>query len=173
MTANNIRGWARALCLIAVFIPTVVGADTFVRFRLETDDRSPFAVGLAGTIHKTPWYLPKARFPVHKGERFPGGEFTPWLDLGKWAGDRMHGQMKRSGGVAEFPYVTVQFELDPLPERLTATIELADRPDPKAVKKRWREPAPPCLADPPQSSAAAAVPSAGPAAAGTRAGAAA
>ena len=51
--------------------------------------------------------------------RCPAGQFTPWLDLQQLAGNRLHGRLQRSGGVAEFPNVTADFVCDPP----------ADRPD--------------------------------------------
>ena len=118
------------------------GADTFVRFRVTDPGEAPFAVNLAGNIHKAPWYLPKARFPEGKGEWFGAGEYSPWVHVSEWAGEAMHGRMSRAGGVAEFPFVTVRFEMEAMPEVVGVEIELADRADANAVRKRWREEAP-------------------------------
>ena len=65
--------------------------------------------------------------------------FTEWFDLGKYAGSKLHGQLHRAGGVAEFPNITADFvtSTDSLTRKVV--IELATAPDARAVVKRFEE----------------------------------
>ncbi|QDU96438.1 type 1 glutamine amidotransferase family protein [Lignipirellula cremea] len=115
----------------------------FVRFQLLQPTAATYYVKLGGYIHKTPWYLPRGVLPTGSDKdaslRTQGGQYTPWLDVREFAGDRLHGRMNRAGGVAEFPNMTADFVVDPPSEKLTLVIELATQPQVNAVQKRWRE----------------------------------
>jgi len=114
-----------------------------VRFRLLEPAQGVYYVRLGGYIHNAPWYLPKAVWPDGAGKnaaaRLPAGTFTPWFDLGRHAGDRLHGRLKRAGGVAELPNVTADFVTDPAADRRRVVIQIATAPDEKAVVKRFEE----------------------------------
>ncbi|MEA3367473.1 MAG: hypothetical protein U9R68_05095, partial [Planctomycetota bacterium] len=115
----------------------------YVRFRLLEPAQGVYYVRLGGYIHNAPWYLPKTVWPdgadKNAAARLPAGTFTPWFDLGRHAGDRLHGRLKRAGGVAEFPNVTADFVTDPSADRRRVVIEIATAPDEKAVVKRFEE----------------------------------
>ncbi len=130
--------------LLLLLVTASAAADgVFVRFRLTEPRKAEYYVRLAGYIHKSPWYLPRTVLPEgadrEAEKRLPAGQFTDWFDLKKHAGDLLHRQMQRSGGVAEFPNVTADFVCDPDAQRRTVEIELATAPSTDKVVKRWRE----------------------------------
>ena len=93
----------------------VVGVDRLYAVPMESvrETKSEYFVRVGGYIHKEPWYLPAAVVPEgadrDAAKRAAVGRYTPWFDLRRHAGDRLHGQLQRSGGVAEFPNVTADF----------------------------------------------------------------
>jgi hypothetical protein len=134
-------------CLVLSLTTLSAAADdgVFVRFSLESsgEAKADYFVRVGGYIHNEPWYLPAAVVPDgadrEASKRVAGGQFTPWFDLKRHAGDRLHGRLHRSGGVAEFPNVTADFVCQPPRERLAVVIELATAADEGQVVKRWRE----------------------------------
>ncbi len=116
-----------------------------VRFLLKSpaERGATYFVRVGGYIHKEPWYLPAAAVPEgadrDAAKRVPVGQYTPWFDLRRHAGDRLHGRHHRSGGVAEFPNVTADFVCQPPAERVAVVIELATAADDRQVVKRWQE----------------------------------
>ena len=123
--------------------PGSAANDVFVRFRLLEPKAAAYYVRLGGYIHNDPWYLPKAVWPdgadKDAARRVAAGEFTPWLNFSQHAGQRLHGRLNRSGGIAEFPNVTADFVTEPAAERRRVVIEIATAPDEKAVAKRFEE----------------------------------
>jgi hypothetical protein len=115
----------------------------FVRFKLEEPNGARWHVLLGGFVHKPNWRLPRAELPRGSrkkgGPRLESGQFTKWFDLKAWAGKSLHGRMKRSGGVAEFPNVTAQFMVEPPSETRRVVIELATASDAKSVVRRFEE----------------------------------
>ncbi len=134
-----------SLIVILATIPAAADDGVFVRFQLESprETKSEYFVRVGGYIHKDPWYLPAAVLPEGSdrdaSKRIPGGNFTPWFDLKRHAGDRLHGRLHRAGGVAEFPNVTAEFVCQPPRESVAVVIELATAADERQVVKRWRE----------------------------------
>ena len=133
------------LAVAAVAVPSLACAadGLFVRFKLTEPKGTTYYVRVAGYIHNSPWYLPRAVVPEgadkDAAKQAVSGACTPWLDLKRHAGERMHGRMARSGGVAEFPNVTADFITAEESDRRTVTVELATAPDEKAVVKRFTE----------------------------------
>jgi len=126
------------------FTTSAQAADgVFVRFKLVAPAETVWYVRLGGYIHKSPWYLPKAVWPVgadkDRSARVASGEFSPWLDFAKYAGKRFHGRLNRSGGVAEFPNATVDFLTDTPSDKRSVAIEIATNPSADAVVKRLTE----------------------------------
>ena len=115
----------------------------FVRFKLEEPKETRYYVRLAGYIHIPNWYLPRAVVPTEADRnadlRVASGEFTPWFDLKKHAGELLHARLRRSGGVAEFPNVTAHFVTDAEAGHRRVVIELATAPTEVKVVKRFRE----------------------------------
>lgn len=115
----------------------------FVRFKLEKPQGTTYFVRVGGFIHNDPWYLPGAIVPEgaekDPARQTPAGQFTPWLDLKKLAGKRLHGRLARSGGVAELPNVTAEFITRDANDSRSVVIELATRADEKAVARRFEE----------------------------------
>ena len=152
---NGLRQWALgvAAALAAAVVPASPAAgDVFVRFQLLEPHQGTYYVRVGGYIHNAPWYLPKTVWPAGADKdaaaRLPAGTPTPWLDLGRHAGDRLHGRLMRAGGVAEFPNVTADFITDPAAdrsaraapaERRRVVIEIATAPTEKDVVKRFEE----------------------------------
>lgn len=131
--------------LTSIIAASSSGAEdgVFVRFRLIHPAAAKYYVKLGGYIHKSPWYLPKAAIPEGAERdvdlRLDAGQSTPWFDLGRHAGDLLHGRMHRSGGVAEFPNVTVDFICDPPAERRSIEIELATSPNVEDIVRDFKE----------------------------------
>ncbi|MHC4398452.1 MAG: hypothetical protein ACYTG0_02095 [Planctomycetota bacterium] len=147
---KTIRPWAFLSAVVCYMLAgqapsSSLGADdgVYVRFRMSEPDPARYYVRLAGYIHKSPWYLPKAVIPEgadrEPEKRVEARRFTPWFDLAGHAGDRFHGRLSRAGGVAEFPNVTAEFAADPPNEHCRITVELATAPDAKRVVKRFEE----------------------------------
>jgi len=117
--------------------------DVFVRFKMLEPPGSTYYVRLGGYIHKSPWYLPKAVWPDRadkdKTRRVPAGQFTPWLNFSRHAGKRFHGRLRRAGGVAELPNVTVDFLAETPDDKRKVVIEIATAPNDRAVVKTLRE----------------------------------
>ena len=137
-----------AAVVIAALAGVAAGQTTpatgiFVRFKMLQPHRGAYYVRLGGYIHKSPWYLPKAVWPEQadkdKTKRVPAGQFTPWLNFSRYAGDRMHGRLNRAGGQAELPNVTVDFIADPPAEKRKILTEIATAPADRAVVKRLEE----------------------------------
>lgn len=137
-------------CLSAsliVSLATLSAADegVFVRFLLQSpaEPQTAYFVRVGGYIHNDPWYLPAAVVPEgadrEAAKRVAAGQYTPWFDMRRHAGGRLHGRLHRSGGVAEFPNVTADFVCQPAAERVTVVIELATAADDSQVVKRWQE----------------------------------
>ena len=123
--------------------PAAAADGLYVRFKLIEPGETEYHVRLGGFIHKSPWRLPQAVVPAgadgRAEKRTASGEFTPWFDLGKHAGDRLHGRMSRAGGVAELPNVTADFITQRRSDRRRVAIELATAADEKRVVKRFEE----------------------------------
>jgi len=131
------------MTIAAVTASDCHAAGVFVRFQMVEPKDTTYFVRLGGYIHKSPWYLPKAVIPAGADKdatkRMAAGKFTDWFDLEKHAGEKLHGQLFRSGGVAEWPNVTAEFIAGEQSERRTVVIELATAADPRHVVKRFRE----------------------------------
>jgi len=141
--ARQVAYWLAAAIAVALVPACPAAGDVFVRFKLIEPQQGVYHVRVGGYIHKPPWYLPKAVWPdgadKDVGARTPAGAVTPWFDLGRHAGDRLHGRLNRSGGVAELPNVTADFVTDPVADRRRVVIEIATAPNEKAVVKRFEE----------------------------------
>ena len=146
------RPAARACALAAAILCGGVSAahaaegpagGVFVRFQVVEPRGSLSYVRLGGFIHKAPWYLKRVVIPAGADrdatKRVMAGAFTEWFDLGSHAGKLLHGRLRRSGGVAEFPNVTAEFVCDKPAERRSVVIELADAPDAGRVVRTFRE----------------------------------
>jgi hypothetical protein len=133
-----------AFLLAALPAPGASAADgVFVRFQLLQPAGTNWFVKLGGYIHNDPWYLPDAVWPAgadkEPAKRTAPGQFTPWFDLGQHAGKRLHGRLRRAGGQAEFPNVTVEFHGGGTNPGHRVVIELATAPEDSAVAKRFEE----------------------------------
>ena len=125
-------------------LTTAAGADgVFARFQLVEPADAPWFAKVSGYIHNAPWRLPDAVWPTNADHeanlRVPAGEFSPWFDLGVYAGKRLHGRLKRAGGIAEFPNVTVAFLGGGTNPLHRIVIELATAPSSENVVKRLEE----------------------------------
>jgi hypothetical protein len=140
MNGRGIVNHVLWFCTISVLLArATAGADgVFVRFQLVEPATTNWCVQLGGYIHNgEPWYLPATNWPT---ARVAPGQFSPWFDLGTYAGKRLHGRLNKAGGVAEFPNVTAKF-VGGGPTNLPrhAVIELATAPDAAEVVKRFEE----------------------------------
>ncbi|MEI7837893.1 MAG: discoidin domain-containing protein, partial [Planctomycetota bacterium] len=118
----------------------IVPYRNLVRFKLVEPTGTTYYVNLGGYIHNPPWYIPRAVWPENAdkdaAQRIASGEFTPWFDLGKHAGHLIHRRMNRSGGVAEFPNVTVDFVASGAHDSRKVVIQLAEQPEGKPDETR-------------------------------------
>ena len=140
----NRRRFVLASVAGAVALPGwLTAGGVFVRFKLVEPADTTYFVRLGAHIHVEPWSFPARVWPAGADRdttrRMPSGEFTEWLDVRQWAGAKLHGRMNRSGGVAEFPNVTVEFVSGSGADRRRVVIELATRPDTAAVVRRFEE----------------------------------
>ncbi len=135
----------KAAIFILLSISIAMGNDesVFVRFKMLEPAGARYYVKLAGYIHIPNWYIPVAYIPgdASRDNSFwiNSGQYTLWFDLKKHAGKSLHGRLNRSGGIAEFPNITVEFITDIQSEKRKIVIELATRPDEKAIVKRFEE----------------------------------
>ncbi len=114
-----------------------------MRFKLLEPLETTYYVQIGGYIHIEPWVLPATIFPVGAdsdgAKRVSGGAFTDWFDVGKYAGTKLHGQLNRAGGIAEFPNITANFITSANSPTRKVVIELATAPRESAVVKRFEE----------------------------------
>lgn len=145
-----VSGFARRLAFVlAIGLQAMCRAESpdgggvYVRFGLTEPADAPWFVRLGGYIHNEPWHLPAAVWPAgadrDAAKRLPGGGVSEWFDLGGHCGARLHGRLRRAGGVAEFPNVTAEFVTGRTNERTSVVIELATAPDESAVVRRLEE----------------------------------
>ncbi|MCM8817028.1 MAG: hypothetical protein NC913_05910 [Candidatus Omnitrophica bacterium] len=102
-----------------------------------------YFVKIGGYIHIPNWYIPVAYIPGDATRDasywIKAGNFTPWFDLKKHAGNSLHGRLNRAGGVAEFPNITAEFITDINAENRKVVIELSTFPDEESIVKRFEE----------------------------------
>jgi hypothetical protein len=131
------------LWLMAAPSPAAEPEGVFVRFQWVEPSPTAWFVRLSGYIHNDPWRLPDAVWPAgadkDAAKRVGAGEFSPWFDLRAHAGKRLHGRLRRAGGIAEFPNVTLQFVGGGTNAPSHVMIELATAPEDGAVVKRLEE----------------------------------
>ena len=127
------------LAALSILASAVLADDVYVRFNLVAPRDTDYSLQLGGFIHITPWRLPRAPFPKDPKQPFRSGTPTPWFNLTDWAGDKLHAQQHRAGGVAEFPNVTVDIKTANGSTEHELIVELATAPDAGTVKKRWQE----------------------------------
>ena len=132
------------LLLVALALSSASAkSGVYVRFKLLEPTETSYYVQISGYIHVEPWTLPGAVWPAgadgDRAKRVGSGAFTDWFDLWEYAGSKLHGQLHRAGGVAEFPNITADFvtSTDSLTRKVV--IELATAPDARAVVKRFEE----------------------------------
>ncbi|HKX05872.1 MAG TPA: hypothetical protein VJX71_25495, partial [Methylomirabilota bacterium] len=132
------------LLLVALTLSSAsANSGVFVRFKLLEPTETSYYIQIGGYIHVEPWTLPGAVWPAgadrDRTKRVGSGVFTDWFDLGKYAGSKLHGQLHRAGGIAEFPNITADFvtSTDSLTRKVV--IELATEPNARAVVKRFDE----------------------------------
>src|SRR5262245_51446507 len=142
------RRWAlwRVLPLILGALALSSASPTsgvFVRFKLLEPTGTSYYVQIGGYIHVEPWRLPTTVFPVgadsDSSKRVGSGAFTEWFDLGKYGGIKLHSQLDRAGGVAEFPNITADFVTSANSPARKIVVELATAPSEGAVVKRFEE----------------------------------
>ena len=132
------------LLLVALTLSSAsANSGVFVRFKLLEPTETSYYLQIGGYIHVEPWTLPGTVWPAgadrDRAKRVGSGVFTDWFDLGEYAGSKLHGQLHRAGGIAEFPNITADFvtSTDSLTRKVV--IELATAPDARAVVKRFDE----------------------------------
>ena len=132
------------LLLVALTLSSAsANSGVFIRFKLLEPTETSYYIQIGAYIHVDPWTLPGAVWPAgadrDRAKRVGGGVFTDWFDLGKYAGAKLHDQLHRAGGIAEFPNITANFvtSMDSLTRKVV--IELATAPDSRAVVKRFDE----------------------------------
>jgi len=132
------------LLLVALTLSSAsANSGVFVRFKLVEPTETSYYLQIGGYIHVEPWTLPGAIWPAgadrDRAKRVGSGVFTDWFDLGEYAGSKLHGQLHRAGGIAEFPNITADFVTSTDSLTRMVVIELATAPDARAVVKRFDE----------------------------------
>src|SRR5437660_7531953 len=139
------RRWAVWRVLPLLLAATILssaspGSGVFVRFKLLEPRETSYYVQIGGYIHIEPWILPATVFPAGAdsdgSKRVSSGAFTDWFDVAKYAGTKLHGQLNRAGGIAEFPNITASFVTGANSPTRKVVIELATAPRESAVVKR-------------------------------------
>jgi hypothetical protein len=114
-----------------------------VRFKLLEPTETSYYVQVGGYIHIDPWRLPATILPAGAdndlSKRVRSGTFTDWFDLRKYGGEKLHSQLNRAGGIAEFPNITADFVPSANSPTRKVVIELATAPAESAVVKRFEE----------------------------------
>jgi hypothetical protein len=132
------------LLLVALALSSAsANSGVFVRFKLLEPTQTSYYIQIGGYVHIEPWVLPGAIWPAgadnDRAKRVGSGVFTEWFDLGKYAGSKLHGRLRRAGGVAELPNITADFVTSTDSPTRKVVIELATAPDARAVVKRFDE----------------------------------
>ncbi|MDO8587206.1 MAG: hypothetical protein Q7T82_09215 [Armatimonadota bacterium] len=121
------------LCAVLIILSTWLcatsagAADIYLRFQVTDPPSGKFKVTTGGYRHGDPWYLPSESAEVE------GGKWSRWLDLTKL---QLHGRMNRSGGVAEWPSLSLTLSRAEGGEAIRGCafrVQLADKPDEKSV----------------------------------------
>lgn len=140
------KGWlAFAVLPLFMFLVPMAGAadGVFVRFQLLQPAEEPWFVKVGGYNHNDPWHLPETKWPAgadrEPEKRVSPGQFSPWFNLGAHAGKALHGRLKRAGGIAEFPNLTVEFVGGGTNLQHRMVTELATAPEDSAIVKRLEE----------------------------------
>ncbi len=101
-------------------------AKVFIRFKVKKPADQKFSVTVGGFRHAgEPWYFPNVAAEVM------GEKWSDWIDLSGW---QWHERQNRSGGLAEYPSVTLSVANIGAGEKnggAALDVELADSPDEK------------------------------------------
>lgn len=118
-----------AFIVPAIFAPYVEAAvaekqpPVFIRFKVTNPTEANLNVSAGGFRHESPWY-----FPVVTA-RAKGGEWSEWIDLSAW---NWHGKLNRSGGIAEYPSITLtvsRLNSNETIRNCAFEVQLAEQPD--------------------------------------------
>ena len=134
-------------------LPLILGAialssasssgGVFVRFKLLEPTETTYYVQVGAYIHIEPWRLAATILPAGAdsdvSKRVRSGMFTEWFDLREYGGTKLHSQLNRAGGIAEFPNITADFVTSAASPTRKVVIELATAPAESAVVKRFEE----------------------------------
>jgi hypothetical protein len=119
------------------------GSGVFVRFKLLDPTETSYYVRIGGTStssHGISRRRSSRPGPTVDGnKRARSGVFTEWFDLKQYGGIKLHSQLNRAGGVAEFPNITADFITNVNSPTRKILIELATAPYDRAVVKRFEE----------------------------------
>jgi hypothetical protein len=142
---------ARACLSLLVLVAATVGCarsrppdqGVFLRIKLLEPAATTYFIRLGGHIHEPPWFLSPQTWPPgadnDPAHRLAAGQFTEWFDIGRWAGEKLHGRMNRAGGIAEFPNVTIDIVTSPSSVSHRVAMELATAPTDTSVVRRFEE----------------------------------
>src|SRR5262245_44452042 len=79
--------------------------SVFLRFRVTQPAQGSLRVDVGGHLHEGPdWTISRSRYEVL------ASQWGPWIDVGAW---KLHSRENRSGGVAEWPALTLTVLLLP------------------------------------------------------------
>jgi hypothetical protein len=101
--------------------PATRSASTFMRFRVTEPAQGSLRVDVRGHLHEGPeWNIPRTRYDV------VAGQWGPWIDVGAWD---LHTRQNRSGGLAEWPAITLTVLLNPSgrPSGTAIDVQISDR----------------------------------------------
>ncbi|MBI4646891.1 MAG: hypothetical protein HY738_09940 [Bacteroidia bacterium] len=107
--------------------------DVYVRFKVIRPTESFYYIRLGGFIHIQPWYLRQQVFP-DKSLKYKTNEYTEWIDICSFSQGLLHNKVDRSGGLAEFPNISVEFIFEEQADSNEIIIELSDHRKKKIYK---------------------------------------
>lgn len=107
--------------------------EVYLRFKVIEPDSNRLRVTLTGYRKKSPWRFPAKRFET------VSGRWSRWISLSDW---KWHGKLRRSGGVSEFPTLTLRVASLEKKKKIHGckfAVEISDRPDGTGFAKSFTE----------------------------------
>ena len=128
MTVGRARG-----CVVFALVFGMVAASSgrcdaeiFVRARVLEPAGEKFTIGVGGFRHDGPqqWSLPTQSLAV------VGNQWSEWINASEF---RLHGRLRRAGGIAEWPSMKLSVMGVPPANGVKLQVQLAEKADPSAV----------------------------------------
>ncbi|HEY7120530.1 MAG TPA: hypothetical protein VH475_28355, partial [Tepidisphaeraceae bacterium] len=122
--------WPLVILLMLAWSRSAPAVEVFVRVKLIQPAKERYRVTIGGYRHAGGLW----QFPDVSTEATGGGDWSPWVDVSRWP---WHGRIDREGGLAEWP--SMKIRVGGGPKGCALEVELADRPDEKAIVHHFTE----------------------------------